>query len=69
MLPASLFRDYASDSHDSASADALRQRGLVLGGLGKIWVGQDENQGDKETDGSVPARNSRERPEVKRGCR
>lgn len=33
MLPASLFRDDASDSHDSASADALRQRGLVLGSL------------------------------------
>lgn len=33
MLPASLFRDNASDSHDSASADALRQRGLVLRGL------------------------------------
>lgn len=33
MLPASLFRDNASDSHDSAGADALRQRGLVLGGL------------------------------------
>lgn len=33
MLPASLFGDDASDSHDSATADALRQRGLVLGSL------------------------------------
>lgn len=33
MSPASLFRDNSSNSHDSARADTLRQRGLVVGGL------------------------------------
>jgi hypothetical protein len=33
ISPASLVRDHASNSHDSAHADALRQGGLVLGSL------------------------------------